>query len=40
MWVTGSYDVATNQALWGTGNPAPMFNPFIPSRRQPLQPTA
>jgi alcohol dehydrogenase (cytochrome c) len=28
MWVTGSYDVATNQALWGTGNPAPMFNPF------------
>ena len=28
MWVTGSYDVATNQVLWGTGNPAPMFNPF------------
>jgi alcohol dehydrogenase (cytochrome c) len=28
MWVTGSYDVATNHVLWGTGNPAPMFNPF------------
>jgi alcohol dehydrogenase (cytochrome c) len=28
MWVTGSYDVATNQVLWGTGNPVPMFNPF------------
>jgi alcohol dehydrogenase (cytochrome c) len=27
MWVTGSYDVATNQVLWGTGNPVPMFNP-------------
>jgi alcohol dehydrogenase (cytochrome c) len=28
MWVTGSYDVATNQVLWGTGNPVPMFNPY------------
>jgi alcohol dehydrogenase (cytochrome c) len=28
MWVTGSYDVETNQVLWGTGNPAPMYNPF------------
>jgi alcohol dehydrogenase (cytochrome c) len=28
MWVTGSYDVATNQVLWGTGNPVPMYNPF------------
>jgi alcohol dehydrogenase (cytochrome c) len=28
MWVTGSYDVATNQLLWGTGNPVPMFNPY------------
>src|SRR5579871_2815010 len=27
MWVTGSYDPATNQALWGTGNPVPMFDP-------------
>ena len=27
MWVTGSYDVATNQVLWGTGNPVPMFEP-------------
>src|SRR5215468_9111983 len=25
MWVTGSYDVASNQVLWGTGNPVPMF---------------
>jgi len=29
MWVTGSYDVATNQVLWGTGNPVPMYNPYI-----------
>jgi alcohol dehydrogenase (cytochrome c) len=28
MWVTGSYDVGTNQVLWGTGNPVPMFNPY------------
>jgi alcohol dehydrogenase (cytochrome c) len=28
MWVTGSYDVASNQVLWGTGNPVPMYNPF------------
>jgi alcohol dehydrogenase (cytochrome c) len=28
MWVTGSYDVDTNQVLWGTGNPVPMYNPF------------
>src|SRR5215468_2649589 len=27
MWVTGSYDPATNQVLWGTGNPVPMFDP-------------
>jgi alcohol dehydrogenase (cytochrome c) len=27
MWVTGSYDVATNQVIWGTGNPVPMFDP-------------
>src|SRR6266705_3793204 len=26
MWVTGSYDAATNQVLWGTCNPVPMFN--------------
>ena len=26
MWVTGSYDVATNQLIWGTGNPVPMFD--------------
>ena len=28
MWVTGSYDSATNQVLWGTGNPVPMYNPY------------
>jgi alcohol dehydrogenase (cytochrome c) len=28
MWNTGSYDPATNQVLWGTGNPVPMYNPF------------
>ena len=28
MWVTGSYDVATDQVLWGTGNPVPMFDPY------------
>jgi len=28
MWVTGSYDVETNQVLWGTANPAPMYNPY------------
>lgn len=28
MWVTGSYDVDNNQVLWGTGNPAPIFNPY------------
>jgi alcohol dehydrogenase (cytochrome c) len=27
MWVTGSYDVSTNQVIWGTGNPVPMFDP-------------
>jgi alcohol dehydrogenase (cytochrome c) len=27
MWVTGSYDVANNQVIWGTGNPVPMFDP-------------
>jgi alcohol dehydrogenase (cytochrome c) len=28
MWVTGSYDIATNQVLWGTGNPVPMYNAY------------
>jgi alcohol dehydrogenase (cytochrome c) len=28
MWVAGSYDIATNQVLWGTGNPVPVHNPF------------
>ena len=27
MWVTGSYDFASNQLIWGTGNPVPMFDP-------------
>jgi alcohol dehydrogenase (cytochrome c) len=26
MWITGSYDVASNQVIWGTGNPVPMFD--------------
>lgn len=26
-WVSGSFDVATNTLLWGTGNPVPMFDP-------------
>ncbi len=28
MWITGSYDPGTNQLLWGTGNPVPMFDPY------------
>ena len=28
VWVTGTYDPATNQTYWGTGNPVPMFDPF------------
>jgi alcohol dehydrogenase (cytochrome c) len=27
MWVTGSYDPPTDQIIWGTGNPVPMFDP-------------
>jgi alcohol dehydrogenase (cytochrome c) len=26
MWVTGSYDAANNQVIWGTGNPVPGFD--------------
>jgi alcohol dehydrogenase (cytochrome c) len=26
VWVTGSYDPATNQTLWGVGNPVPMMD--------------
>jgi alcohol dehydrogenase (cytochrome c) len=26
MWITGSYDVKSNQVIWGTGNPVPMFD--------------
>ena len=26
MWVTGTYDVDTNQTLWGVGNPMPMMD--------------
>jgi alcohol dehydrogenase (cytochrome c) len=26
MWVTGSYDVAGNQVIWGTGNPVPGYD--------------
>jgi len=28
VWVTGTYDPQTNQTIWGTGNPVPMFDPF------------
>jgi alcohol dehydrogenase (cytochrome c) len=28
LWVTGSYDAATNQVIWGTGNPVPWSDPF------------
>src|SRR6516162_5890098 len=28
VWVTGTYDPDTNQTIWGTGNPVPMFDPF------------
>jgi alcohol dehydrogenase (cytochrome c) len=27
MWVTGTYDPESNQTIWGTGNPVPMFDP-------------
>ena len=27
MWITGSYDPPSNQVIWGTGNPVPMFDP-------------
>jgi len=27
VWVTGTYDPETNQTVWGTGNPVPMFDP-------------
>jgi alcohol dehydrogenase (cytochrome c) len=27
IWVTGTYDPATNQTFWGTGNPVPMYDP-------------
>ncbi len=27
MWVTGTYDPDSNQTIWGTGNPVPMFDP-------------
>ncbi len=27
VWVTGTYDTDTDQTIWGTGNPVPMFDP-------------
>jgi alcohol dehydrogenase (cytochrome c) len=27
IWVTGTYDVDTNQTIWGTGNPVPEYDP-------------
>jgi alcohol dehydrogenase (cytochrome c) len=29
LWVTGTYDPDTNQTIWGTGNPVPMFDPNL-----------
>ena len=26
IWVTGAYDAETDQAIWGVGNPSPMFD--------------
>jgi alcohol dehydrogenase (cytochrome c) len=26
VWVTGTYDPESNQTIWGTGNPVPMFD--------------
>src|SRR5262245_56174197 len=28
LWVTSTYDPATNQTFWGTGSPMPMSDPF------------
>lgn len=28
-WLTGSYDAETNTLIWGTGNPAPDYNPSV-----------
>jgi alcohol dehydrogenase (cytochrome c) len=27
LWVTGTYDPVSNQTIWGTGNPVPMYDP-------------
>ncbi len=27
LWVTGSFDPESNLTIWGTGNPAPMYDP-------------
>jgi alcohol dehydrogenase (cytochrome c) len=29
LWVTGTYDPATNQTVWGTGNPVPEYDPTV-----------
>ena len=36
VWVTGSYDPATNLTFWGIGNPGPDWNGDGAARRQPL----
>ena len=28
VWVTGTYDPASNQTFWGIGNPVPMMDPY------------
>jgi len=36
LWVTGSYDTATNQIMWGTGNSGAVVGPLLSARRQPV----
>ena len=40
VWVTGTYDPATNQTIWGTGNPVPMIDPPTRARATTSTPTA
>ena len=36
VWVTGTYDPATNQTIWGTGNPGADVRSDLPAGRQSL----
>ncbi len=40
VWVTGTYDPATNQTIWGIGNPVPMMDPDRRGRATISTPTA